>query len=288
MTNVKSRVKSDKEYTMENYLNQFRLDGKSSIVTGGADGLGMFMGEALASAGSAVAILDVDLAKGEETARRFASEYGVRARAWELDVTDRERVPAVVDQVIDELGSVDVLLNNAGIWRNVPAEDMAWEDWYDVIDVCMNGTFLMNQTVAKKSMIPNGGGNIVNIGSVSGMYVNDAPHKCSYNAAKAGVIMLTQALAAEWARYNIRVNCISPCTAKYKRNPNPSKQQKKAWGTIPIGRHAYSSELCGALLYLASDASSFTTGINLPVDGGDTVWKGMDPIGIIGGPEGNQ
>ena len=274
---------------MEDYLGKFRMDGKVSAVTGGAAGLGMCMAEALASAGSAVAILDIDQAKGQETADRYASEYGVKAKAWALDVTDRNRVPAVVDDVITELGTVDVLLNNAGIWRNAPAEDMPWEDWYDVIDVCTNGTFLMSQAVAKKSMIPNGGGKIVNIGSVSGMFINDAPYKCSYNVAKAGVIMLTQALAAEWARYNIRVNCISPCTAKYQKPANgPSEQQKKAWGNIPMGRNAYSSELCGTLLYFASDASSFVTGVNLPVDGGDTIWKGKEPIGVIGGPEGNQ
>jgi len=274
---------------MADYLGKFRLGGKVSVVTGGAAGLGACMGEALASAGSAVAVLDVDLAKAEEAAGRFASAYGVKAKAWEVDVTDRERVPAVVDDIIGELGGVDVLLNNAGIWRNTPAEDMPWEDWYDVIDVCTNGTFLMSQAVAKKSMIPKGGGKIVNIGSVSGMFINDAPYKCSYNVAKAGVIMLTQALAAEWARYNIRVNCISPCTAKYRKPANsPSEQQRKAWGSIPMGRNAYSKELCGALIYLASDASSFVTGVNLPVDGGDTIWKGKAPIGVIGGPEGNQ
>ena len=274
---------------MEDYLTKFRLEGKVSVVTGGGAGLGETMGEALASAGSDVAVLDLDLAKGMEVAGRLASEYGVKAKAWTLDVTDRVRVPVVMEEVIGEMGAVHVLLNNAGIWRNVPAEDMPWEDWYDVIDVCMSGTFLMSQAVAKKSMIPEGGGKIVNIGSVSGMFINDMPYKCSYNAAKAGVITLTQALAAEWARYNIRVNCISPCTAKY-RGPvdNPSAQQEKVWGSIPMGRHAYSKELCGALLYLASDASSFVTGVNLPVDGGDTIWKGREPIGIICGPEGNR
>lgn len=274
---------------MENYLQQFVLTDQVAIVTGGADGLGMYMGEALASAGASVAILDIDIDKGKETAEKFASEYGVKSKAWELDVTDRQRVPEVVEEVNNRLGSINILLNNSGIWRNAPAEDMLWEDWYDVINVCMNGTFLMSQAVAKKSMIPNGGGKIINIGSVSGMFINDAPYKCSYNAAKAGVITLTQALAAEWARYNIRVNCISPCTAKYQRakqNPTPAKE--KGWGTIPMGRHAYSNELCGALIYLASDASSFTTGINLPIDGGDTIWKGAEPIGIIGGPEGNK
>jgi NAD(P)-dependent dehydrogenase (short-subunit alcohol dehydrogenase family) len=274
---------------MEDYLGKFRLDGKVSVVTGGAAGLGMCMAEALASAGSAVAILDIDLPKGEAAAEKIASDYGVRAKAWALDITDRDQVPVVVDEVIAEMGGLHVLLNNAGIWRNTPAEDMPWEDWHDVINVCANGTFLMSQAVAKKAMIPGGGGKIVNTGSVSGMFINDAPYKCSYNVAKAGVIMLTQALAAEWARYNIRVNCISPCTAKHKKPAGePSEGQKKAWGGIPMGRNAYSSELCGALLYLASDASSFVTGVNLPVDGGDTIWKGKEPIGVIGGPEGNQ
>ena len=274
---------------MQDYLSTFGLAGRVSVVTGGANGLGAVMAEALASAGADVAILDLDLPKGDEVAGRLAADYGVKARAWQLDVADRERVPVVLDCVLAELGRVDVLLNNVGIWRNVPAEDMPWEDWHEVIDVCLNGTFLMSQCVAKKTMIPNGGGRIVNISSVSGMFVNDPPYKCSYNAAKAGVIMLTQALAAEWARYNIRVNCISPCTAKYRKpTQEPSERQMRAWGSIPMGRHAYSEELCGALLYLASGASSFVTGLNLPVDGGDTIWKGREPIGIIGGPEGNQ
>lgn len=274
---------------MQDYLTRFRLDDQVAVVTGGARGIGTVLAEALASAGSDLAILDVDLAGADEAACRLAAEYGVRARAWELDVTDREAVPVVLDSVVAELGPVDVLLNNAGIWRNVPAEDMPWEDWHDVIDVCVNGSFRMSQCAAKKSMIPNGGGRIVNIGSVSGMYINDAPFKCSYNVAKAGVIMLTRALAVEWARYNIRVNCISPCTAKYQRPAGePTAGQARSLGTIPMGRHAYTEELCGALLYLASDASSFVTGVNLPVDGGDTIWKGKDPIGIIGGPEGNQ
>ncbi len=274
---------------MQNYLTRFRLDGQVSVVTGGANGIGAELAEALASAGSDVAILDLDLTKGEEEAGRLTAEYGVRTAAWELDVADRERVPAVMGCVLRELGHVDVLINNAGIWRNVPAEDMPWEDWHDVIDVCVNGTFLMSQCAAKMSMIPNGGGRIINIGSVSGMFINDAPYKCSYNVAKAGVIMLTKALAAEWARYNIRVNCISPCTAKHsKPTGEPAEWQVRGWGTIPMGRYAYTEELCGALLYFASDASSFTTGVNLPVDGGDTIWKGSGPIGAIGGPEGNR
>jgi NAD(P)-dependent dehydrogenase (short-subunit alcohol dehydrogenase family) len=274
---------------MHNYLSKFRLDGRTAVVTGGANGLGATMAEGLASAGADVAILDLNLDHGERVANHLANTYGVKTKAWQLNVTDPTRVPRVLEEVLAELRRIDVLLNNAGIWRNVPAEDMPWDDWHDVIDVCLTGTFLMSQCAAKQFMIPNGGGRIVNIGSVSGMFINDPPYKCSYNAAKAGVIMLTQALAAEWARYNIRVNCISPCTAKHRPpQGEPSESQARAWGTIPMGRHAYSEELCGALLYLASDASSFVTGINLPVDGGDTIWKGSEPIGIIGGPEGNQ
>lgn len=257
-------------------LDKFKLDGYCSMITGGAKGLGKTMATGLAQAGSNIVIADIDLENAEITAKEIKDEYGVDALALKVDTTKPDEAATAAAKTVEKFGKIDVLLNNSGIWRCEEAEKMSWENWYDVINVNLNGTFLMSQAVGRE-MIKMKKGSIINIASISGELVNDPPYKCSYNASKAGVMMLTKALAAEWARYNIRVNSISPGTMKYEVLKTIPELKSK-FELYPMNRWGYSEELCGMLVYLASEASSFVTGAVYTVDGGCTIWKGAKPF----------
>ena len=172
-------------------------------------------------------------------------------------------------------GRIDILVNNAGINKLAPAEEMPLEVWQKIIGVNLTGTFLVSREVGAY-MIAQGGGNIVNIASMSGLVVNPLPQQqCAYNSSKAGVIMLTKCMANEWAEKGVRVNAIAPgfmrtpLTRKRLETPNDPAVQKWIGGT-PMKRVGTPDELVGAALYLASEASTFTTGIVLSVDGGYT------------------
>jgi len=164
------------------------------------------------------------------------------------------------------------LINNAGIVNNVPAEKLTKEEWDKVMEVNLTSVFLCAQIVGKE-MIKNKKGNIINISSMSGLIVNRPQPQIHYNTSKAGVIMITRSLAAEWAKYNIRVNAIVP---GYMRTPLVDKvfpQYGKGWSSlVPMGRLGDPLEIKGPALFLASRASSYVTGSILVMDGGYTVW----------------
>lgn len=253
-------------------MDKFKLDGCCSIVTGAAAGLGKAMAIALADAGSDIVIADIDMEAAIKTAEQIR-ERNVRALAVKADVTSMEDAENLSACVLDEFGKVDVLINNAGICKHEKAEYMKYSDWYDVINVNLNGVFIMSQVIGK-NMIKQRKGSIINISSMSGLIVNTPQCQCAYNASKAGVIMLTKSLASEWAQHNIRVNAIAPgymkteLTRPYFENIDANDMVKRWMDFSPMGRPGEPEELGGMAIYLASEASSFVTGSIYTVDGG--------------------
>lgn len=256
-----------------NVLEKFNLKGQVAIVTGAATGLGKAMATALAQAGSNIVIPDVNLEAAEKTAQELAENEGIEAIAIKMDVTKEDEVNAMVEKVVERFGKIDILFNNAGIVINGKAEETSYEDWYKVIDINLNGVFLVSKAVGKV-MIEQKKGSIVNISSMSGIIVNTPQCQASYNASKAGVIMLTKSLAMEWAKHNIRVNTIAP---GYMKTELTKKFFESGGGEVdtwlsmtPMGRPGNPEELGAIALYLASDASSFATGSVFTIDGGYT------------------
>ncbi len=256
-------------------MTQFQLDGKTAIVTGGAQGLGKAMAEALAEAGAHIIIMvdeKVELAK--TVATEIQERFGRETMSFKGDVRSPADIEAVVTQVVERFGKLDIMVNNAGIVRFDKAEEISLKDWSDVIDVNLTGVFICSQ-IAGRQMIKQGGGVIINIASMSGFIVNYPQTISVYNTSKAGVIHLTKCLAAEWASHNIRVNAICPGYMKTEMVAELLEQEmaKTHWiGRTPMNRPGIPNELGGLVVYLASEASSFMTGSALVIDGGYTVW----------------
>jgi len=247
-------------------LDAFRLDGKVAVVTGGNRGLGRAFAQALAQAGARVAIA----ARDRELTRDVAGELGVLG--VDLDVTDRGSVEAMRTRVTEELGPIDVLVNNAGTCFHRPALEVPHEEWRAVWDVNVDGLWHCSQVVGAQ-MVERGTGVVVNIGSISALIVNRPQMQPAYNASKAAVHQLTKSLAAEWAPHGVRVNALAPGYVKTEMAPVEDPRFKPRWiDDAPMQRYAVPEELGPSLVYLASPASSFMTGSVLVVDGGYTLW----------------
>jgi NAD(P)-dependent dehydrogenase (short-subunit alcohol dehydrogenase family) len=251
-------------------LERFRLDGKVAVVTGASAGLGVVFAAALAEAGA-------DVALGARRADRLADtkatieRIGRRSLALATDVTQPSECEALVRATLAEFGRIDVLVNNAGTSDAVPALRQSPEDFRRVIDINLMGSYWMAQSCAR---VMQPGSSIVNISSVIGMTRGEVP-SAGYAASKAAIIGLTRDLAGQWTpRNGIRVNALAPGYVATELTA-PLIQNKKLFSLVlsrtPMRRLAEPIELCGPLIFLASDASSFVTGVTLPVDGGWTM-----------------
>lgn len=253
-------------------IEKMRLDGKKIFVTGGARGIGKSVATAFAEAGADIAIVDVDIAEAEKTAKELADNNGIKTIAIKADVTKPDEVNAMAEKVVDTFGRLDVAFCNAGICMNIPAEEMTYEQWKKVIDINLTGVFLTAQA-AGKIMLKQGSGSIINTASMSAHIVNVPQPQCSYNASKAGVIQLTKSLAIEWAKGGVRVNCISPgyIGTELTLNSPSLKPLIEQWNAMaPMGRMGRPDELQSVCVYLAGDTSTFTTGSDFVVDGAFT------------------
>jgi NAD(P)-dependent dehydrogenase (short-subunit alcohol dehydrogenase family) len=256
------------------YLDKFKLSGKIAVVTGAARGIGLAASEALAEAGATVVLTDMNpelLASSRESLA--AKGHAVDSEI--LEVTDNKAVQAVHDAVLARHGRVDVLVNNAGIAiSNHPAESMADEVWNKVIDVNLNGVFWCCRAFGN-TMLKQGGGSIVNVGSMSGFIVNRPQEQANYNASKAAVHHLTRSLAAEWGARGVRVNSVAPTYIDTEMNKYVYENEDlyRQWvGGTPMNRLGRTDEIASVILFLASDASSLMTGSIVLADGGYVCW----------------
>lgn len=245
------------------------LDGKTAVVTGAAQGIGKAIAARLSRAGAHVVVTDLDDILGPATAEEIGGEF-VR-----LDVTDSAAVDAVVADLTGRLGRLDIWVNNAGIAVNAAAEEMTDDQWRRVMTVNLDAVFYCSRAVGRH-MLAQGAGAIVNIASMSGSIANHPQPQCGYNTSKAGVIMLTKSLAAEWAPRGVRVNSVSP---GYTRTAilDQVLAIRQDWAQVwfdrtPMGRPAEVEEVAAVVHFLASDAASFVTGSDYTVDGGYTAW----------------
>lgn len=238
------------------------------IVTGGGRGIGLEIARAMKAAGAKLVIAEADESAGKVAARELEGDF------IQTDVTVSSSVSSMIGAVVAKHARIDCIVNNAGICRNTPSEDVTDEEWRLVLSVDLDGVFYCCRE-AGKQMLKQGHGAIVNIGSMSGIISNRPQPQSAYNTAKAGVIHLTKSLAGEWADRGLRVNCISPGyigTPMTKLGLETPEWREMWLSSTPMGRLGEPSEVASVAVFLASSASSFMTGSNVVVDGGYISW----------------
>lgn len=252
--------------------DKFRVDGLVALVTGGRRGLGNAFARSLAAAGARVAISSRDPEEGSRAALAMQAD-GLDVVAVTGDVTSYAEVVAMVNDVEERCGPIDILVNNAGVVEHLPALEVSPESWRSVLSVNLDGVWYCCQAVGR-SMVRRNKGVIINIGSISAMIVNRPQWQPAYNASKAAVHQLTRSLAAEWAPHNVRVNALALGYVCTDMSPPPTDPERlRRWVTdVPMQKMATPDEVAPAVVFLASEASSFMTGSVLVVDGGYTLF----------------
>jgi gluconate 5-dehydrogenase len=252
--------------------NLFDLTGKIALVTGASSGLGAQFAKALANQGANIAIIARRVEKLETTKKEIEDEFGVEVLALSCDVLDVEKLKETVATIKDHFGRIDILINNAGTARNAAAEEQSDEDWKAVIDTNLNAVYFVAREVGK-IMKEQKYGKIINLGSIHSAVAMRGSGLSAYCASKGGVLMLTKELANEWAKDGITVNAIGPAYFPSEMTNRVIENEsflKLVELSCPMGRPGKTGELDGAIVYFASDASSYTTGQILWIDGGWT------------------
>ncbi|MBL9145849.1 MAG: SDR family oxidoreductase [Verrucomicrobiaceae bacterium] len=256
-------------------LDQFRLDGRRAVITGGSRGLGLAMARALAEAGAEVIIVGSD-AGHLETARAELSNEGHIVHVIQADLGKPEEAEKLCSHVLEQFPRIDILINNVGGRRiNTPTEDLALEDWQRLIDLNLTSVFVCTKMIGA-SMLKHRHGRIINVASINAFWPGKAMRGRSYETAKAAITMFTKAVAADWAPLGVTVNCIAPGPFLTDANRRWIGERPEFEGevasAIPMGRWGQPHEIGGLALYLASDASSFMTGSTIVLDGGKLLW----------------
>lgn len=249
-------------------MKHFDLTGKVAIVTGGNGGIGLGMAEGLAEAGANIVIAARNQEKSAQAAEQL-KKYGTNVLSLSCDVAEPDSVKAMVKEVITHFGTINILVNNAGINIRKAAEDLSFEDWRKVLNVNLDSAFICSQA-CYPAMKAAGGGKILNNGSMLSIF--GSAWGVPYSASKGGMVQLTKSLAAAWAKDNIQVNCFLPgfietqLTEKAK-NEIPGANEKVLNKTM-AGRWGQPEDMKGIAVFLASSASDFITATAIPVDGG--------------------
>ena len=242
---------------------------RRALVTGGASGIGLACAQHIRARGGSVALLDRDAEALEKAAA------GLEASGVLCDVADAEAVPRAVSDAAAALGgSIDVLVNAAGVYRIAPAVDLGVSEWDRVLEVNLRGSFLVAQAVARALIDARRGGSIVNLASTAALRADATEPAAHYNASKAGIVSLTQQLAVEWAPHGIRVNAVCPGvidTPMLRMTDDREAAEAYLRSGVPLQRLGAPHEVAACVAFLASDRASYVTGIAVPVDGGATL-----------------
>ena len=251
-------------------IKQFDLSGKAAIITGGSKGLGLAMAAGLASAGARIMVVNRNAAEGLQAAKDLGVDYGTQAISFPADIADPQQTEEMAKAAMESFGQIDILINSAGINIRGAIDEITPEEFSQVMNVNVNGTWLSSRAVVP-FMKKNGSGKIINLASTLGLV--GLANRTPYTSSKGAVVQMTRALALELAPFNINVNAICPGPFLTDMNlPIAETEEGKKFvvGATALGRWAKLQEIQGAAIFLASDAGSYMVGSMLTVDGGWT------------------